>query len=109
VAFFPRTDPGQFVINYKAPSGTRIELSEQYSRKIEDTVRIVVPDSELGMIVSNIGITTDFSAIYTPNSAPHTGFVQVSLKQGHKIGSYEYMRQVQDRIREELPEVSAYF
>src|SRR5271167_3567210 len=28
VAFFPRTDPGQFVINFKAPSGTRIELSE---------------------------------------------------------------------------------
>ncbi len=28
VAFFPRTDPGQFVINVKAPSGTRIELTE---------------------------------------------------------------------------------
>jgi multidrug efflux pump subunit AcrB len=109
VAFFPRTDPGQFVINYKAPSGTRIELSEQYSKKIEDVVRTVIPGNELGMIVSNIGITTDFSAIYTPNSAPHTGFVQVSLKEGHKIGSYEYMRQVQSRVREELPEVSAYF
>ena len=34
VAFFPRTDPGQFVINYKAPSGTRIELSEQDARQI---------------------------------------------------------------------------
>ena len=27
VAFFPRTDPGQFVVNIKAPSGTRVELS----------------------------------------------------------------------------------
>ena len=109
VAFFPRTDPGQFVINYKAPSGTRIELSEQYARKIEDVVRQVVPDDELGMTVSNIGITSDFSAIYTPNSAPHTGFVQVSLKEGHKVGSYEYMRQVRRKLREEVPEVSAYF
>lgn len=109
VAFFPRTDPGQFVINYKAPSGTRIELSEQYARRIEDVVREAVPANELGMTVSNIGITTDFSAIYTPNSAPHTGFVQVSLKEGHKIGSYEYMRQVRERLREEVPEVSAYF
>jgi HAE1 family hydrophobic/amphiphilic exporter-1 len=80
VAFFPRTDPGQFVINYKAPSGTRIELSEQYAREIEDVVREIVPANELGMTVSNLGITGDFSAIYTPNSAPHTGFVQVSLK-----------------------------
>jgi multidrug efflux pump subunit AcrB len=109
VAFFPRTDPGQFVINYKAPSGTRIELSEQYARRIEDVVRQVVPDDELGMTVSNIGITSDFSAIYTPNSAPHTGFVQVSLKEGHKVGSYEYMRQVRRKLREEVPEVSAYF
>ena len=109
VAFFPRTDPGQFVINFKAPSGTRIELSEQYAKQVEDIVRNVVPESELGMIVSNIGITTDFSAIYTPNSAPHMGFVQVSLKQEHKIGSYEYMRQVRERLGEELPQLSTYF
>ena len=109
VAFFPRTDPGQFVINFKAPSGTRIELSEQYAKQVEDIVRKVVPENELGMIVSNIGITTDFSAIYTPNSAPHTGFVQVSLKDGHKIGSYEYMRRVRERLREDLPQLSTYF
>ncbi len=60
------------------------------------------------MIVANIGITTDFSAIYTPNSAPHTGFVQVSLKEDHKIGSYEYMRRVRARLRQELPELSVY-
>jgi hydrophobic/amphiphilic exporter-1 (mainly G- bacteria), HAE1 family len=109
VAFFPRTDPGQFVINFKAPSGTRIELSEQYAKQVEDTVRKVVPENELGMIVSNIGITTDFSAIYTPNSAAHTGFVQVSLQEGHKIGSYEYMRRVRERLREDLPQLSTYF
>jgi hydrophobic/amphiphilic exporter-1 (mainly G- bacteria), HAE1 family len=109
VAFFPRTDPGQFVINFKAPSGTRIELSEQYAKQVEDTICKIVPDNELGMIVSNIGITTDFSAIYTPNSAPHTGFVQVSLKEGHKIGSYEYMRQVREKLHEDLPQLSTYF
>src|SRR5882724_4529710 len=48
VAFFPRTDPGQFVINFKASSGTRIELSEQYAKQVEDVVRKVVPENELG-------------------------------------------------------------
>jgi HAE1 family hydrophobic/amphiphilic exporter-1 len=109
VAFFPRTDPGQFVINVKAPSGTRIEVSEQYIKRVEDVVRQVVPENELGMIVSNIGITPDFSAIYTPNSAPHTGFVQVSLKDNHKIGSYEYMRRVRERLEQDLPQLSVYF
>ena len=27
LAYFPRTDPGQFVINLKAPTGTRIEIT----------------------------------------------------------------------------------
>src|SRR5215472_4232137 len=29
-AYFPRTDPGQFVINLKAPSGTRLEVTDKY-------------------------------------------------------------------------------
>jgi HAE1 family hydrophobic/amphiphilic exporter-1 len=109
LAFFPRTDPGQFVVNFKAPSGTRIELSEQYAKQIEDLVRDVVPPNELGMVVTNIGITPDFSAIYTPNSAPHTGFVQVSLKENHKVGSYEYMERVRKRLDQQLPQLTSYF
>jgi len=109
ISFFPRTDPGQFVINLKAPSGTRVELTENYVKEVEQIVHQVVPANELQIIVSNIGITTDFSAIYTPNSAPHTAFVQVSLKEGHKVGSYEYMRRVRRQLSRQLPQLSTYF
>src|SRR5450755_2101664 len=109
VAYFPRTDPGQFVINLKAPSGTRIELTEQSVKRAEDKIRQIVPANELGMIVSNIGVTPGFSAIYTPNSAAHTAFIQVSLKESHKVGSYEYMNRVRLALRNDLPELSTYF
>jgi len=109
VAYFPRTDPGQFVINLKAPSGTRLELTERDVKQVEDEIRHIVPPNELGMIVSNIGVTPGFSAIYTPNSAQHTAFVQVSLQEAHKVGSYEYMNRVRLALRNDLPEVSAYF
>ncbi|HEY6263268.1 MAG TPA: efflux RND transporter permease subunit [Candidatus Acidoferrum sp.] len=109
VSFFPRTDPGQFVINIKAPSGTRVENTEEYVKQVEDIIRGVLPANELQIIVSNIGITTDFSAIYTPNSASHTAFVQVSLKEGHKVGSYEYMRRVREQLSQKLPQLSTYF
>jgi len=109
VSFFPRTDPGQFVINLKAPTGSRVELTEDYVKKLEDIIRDVVPKNELQIIVSNIGVTPDFSSIYTPNSAPHTAFVQVSLKAGHKVGSYEYMRRVRKRIASDLPQLTTYF
>src|SRR5271155_1616467 len=49
-AYFPRTDPGQFVINVKAPSGTRVEKTEEYIKRVEDDIRAVVPKEELGMI-----------------------------------------------------------
>jgi multidrug efflux pump subunit AcrB len=46
--------------------------------------------------------------MYTPNSAQHTAFVQASLKEGHKTGSYEYMNRIRQRLARDLPEVSAY-
>ncbi|MFI5090454.1 MAG: efflux RND transporter permease subunit [Terriglobales bacterium] len=109
VSFFPRTDPGQFVINIKAPTGTRLELTNQYIKAVENEIREVVPARDLQMIVSNIGITPDFSAIYTSNSGQHTAFVQVNLKEEHKGGSYEYMDRVRKRLDNDLPELSTYF
>jgi multidrug efflux pump subunit AcrB len=109
LSFFPRTDPGQFVINVKAPSGTRLELTDKYIARVEDDIRTVVPSADLGMIVSNIGITPDFSAIYTSNSGQHTAFVQVSLKEGHSKSSFVYMNRVRAKLRDDLPELSTYF
>jgi multidrug efflux pump subunit AcrB len=109
LSFFPRTDPGQFVINVKAPSGTRLEVTDQYIAKAEEDIRSVIPPNDLGMIVSNIGITPDFSAIYTSNSGQHTAFVQVSLKKGHSKSSFACMDLVRAKLRDDLPELTTYF
>ena len=108
-AYFPRTDPGQFVINLKAPTGTRLEVTDKYIARVEEDVRYVIPRNDLEMIVSNIGITPDISAIYTSNSAMHTAFVQINLKEGHAVGSYEYMERLRRKLAADLPELSLYF
>ena len=95
---FPRTDAGQFVINVKAPTGTRIEVTEDYVKRVEDIVRQVVPPGELNTIVSNIGVMPDLSSLFTPNSGMHTAFVQVGLKEDHKVSSFVYMGEVRQRI-----------
>ena len=97
-SFFPRTDAGQFVINVKAPTGTRIELTEGYVKKVENIVRQVVEPRDLNSVVSNIGVTPDLSSLSTPNSGMHTAFVQVGLKEDHKISSFVYMDQVRNRV-----------
>jgi multidrug efflux pump subunit AcrB len=108
-SYFPRTDPGQFVVRIKCPNGSRIELSNQYIAQVENEIRQVIPSDDLGMIVSNIGITPDLSAIYTTNSAMDTAFVQVSLKEDHKIGSYAYMQKVRRKLASDMPELTTYF
>src|SRR6185312_17165429 len=77
LSFFPRTDAGQFIINVKAPTGTRLETTESYVKKVEDIVHQVIPPQELNTVVSNIGLMADLSALFTPNSGMHTAFVQV--------------------------------
>ncbi|MDX2149608.1 MAG: efflux RND transporter permease subunit [Bryobacteraceae bacterium] len=109
VAFFPRTDAGQFVVNLKAPSGTRLEVTSQEVARVEGLIRDVVDPKDLGIMVSNVGVAPGFSSIYTSNSAQHTAFVQVNLKEGHKTGSYEYMERVRRRLASEAPHLSAYF
>ena len=109
LAFFPRTDAGQFVINLKSPSGTRIEVTTQDVQKVEALVRRIVDPKDLELIVSNVGVTADFSAIYTSNAGPHAATIQVALKEEHRIGSYDYMGRVRSAIQQELPYLSAYF
>jgi HAE1 family hydrophobic/amphiphilic exporter-1 len=108
-AYFPRTDPGQFVINLKADTGTRLELTDKLVEQVEQVVRDVVPTNDLKIIVSNIGVTPGFSSIYTPNSGPHTAFVQVGLNEGHRTSSFEYMNRVRTRLKSELPQLDSYF
>jgi hydrophobic/amphiphilic exporter-1 (mainly G- bacteria), HAE1 family len=108
-SYFPRTDPAQFVINLKAPTGTRLEITEQIVNQVEQIVRSIVPAKELRIIVSNIGTTPGFSSMYTSNSGPHTAFVQVGLNDEHTRSSFEYVDEVRTRLRERLPQVAAYF
>jgi len=107
-AYFPRSDPSQFVISVKAPSGTRLELTDQLVGQVEDIVRGVVPQGDLKIIVSNIGTTPGFNSILNPNSCPSTAVVQVGLNDGHRLSSFAYMNMVREQLRTKLPQVSAY-
>jgi len=109
VAFFPRTDAGQFTINLKVPTGTRLEVTEQYVAKVEDLIRQTVQPKDLKRIVANLGVVPDFSALYTTNSGPYTATVQVALNEPHKLSSFEYMDRVQKGIAKQYPDIRTFF
>jgi len=109
VAFFPRTDAGQFVINVKTPSGTRVEITDEEVARVEKLIRETVPPKDLHLIVSNVGVIPGFSSIYTSNAGPHTATVQVALNEGHSLSSFHYMDAVRQKIQENVPELTTYF
>jgi multidrug efflux pump subunit AcrB len=109
LAFFPRTDAGQFTINLKAPTGTRIEVTEQYVAQVEDLIRKVIGPHDLHMVVSNIGIVPDFSSLYTSNSGMYSSTIQVALTPSHRISSFAYMDRVRREIAHQYPDLRTFF
>ncbi|MFZ1005699.1 MAG: efflux RND transporter permease subunit [Candidatus Sulfotelmatobacter sp.] len=109
LAFFPKTDAGQFTINLKVPTGTRIEVTDQYVAKVEDLIRKAMEGNDLRRIVSNIGVVPDFSSLYTTNSGPYTATVQVQLNPSHRLSSFEYMDRVQQQMSSQFPEIRTFF
>jgi len=109
LAFFPQTDAGQFTINVKVPTGTRIEVTEQYVAKVEDLIRHTIDAKDLKMVVSNLGVVPDFSSLYTTNAGPYTATIQVALQDGHNRSSFEYMDRVQTEMAHQFPDIRTFF
>ncbi len=76
--FFPEVDAGAFEIYARAPSGTRIEVTEKKTEQIEAYVKKLL-GHDLQLIISEIGVVADLSAAYTPNAGPMDAVVKVQL------------------------------
>jgi multidrug efflux pump subunit AcrB len=108
-SFFPRTDAGQFTVNVKVPTGTRIEVTNNYVAKLEDLIRHVVEPDDLRMVLSNIGVVNDISSLYTTNAGMYTATIQVALNDDHKVSSFDYMDRVRSEIASKFPDVRTFF
>jgi len=108
VSFFPRSDAGQFTINLKAPTGSRIKLTNEYVSRVEDLIRKTVAPGDFRTIVSNIGVVNDLSSLYTTNSGSYAATIQTQLTDGHKVSSYDYMNRVQEAIRQQFPDLRTF-
>ncbi len=98
-----------FVINLKAPSGSRISVTEAEVAKVEALIRQVVPAEDLRTDSvqhrDDAGLLVDIHQQFRSAHSLHPG----ALKDEHKGGSYEYMARVKRRIAEQMPELSTYF
>ena len=96
--FFPEVDSGAFEIAARAPAGTRIEVTEKMIAKFEDFIKQTIPEEDLQLIVSELGLTADWSAAYTVNSGTMDAVVKVQLTPERKRSAQEYIRRLRDGL-----------
>jgi multidrug efflux pump subunit AcrB len=77
--FFPEVDAGAFEIYARTKSGTRIEVTEGYIEAVETYVKKKL-GRDLELVISEIGLTADWSAAFTPNAGPMDAVLKVQMK-----------------------------
>ncbi|MFQ5422573.1 MAG: efflux RND transporter permease subunit [Phycisphaerae bacterium] len=120
---FPQVDSNQFTIYVRNPSGTRIENTEATVDKIEQVIMDTLgkpdpefprvekyPDSNMRILISNIGVLMDWPAAYTPNAGPMDAFVLVQLKgKAGMPNTFDYVNTLRDKLTKQFPAVEFAF
>ncbi|HVW36420.1 MAG TPA: efflux RND transporter permease subunit, partial [Pirellulales bacterium] len=103
--FFPEVDAGAFEMTVRAKAGTRIEKTEAQIAEVEQLVRDTI-GKDLQMIISEMGVTPDWSAAYTPNSGPMDAICKIQLEEHRHHSAQEYVHELRKAFASE-PKFSA--
>jgi multidrug efflux pump subunit AcrB len=109
--FFPNVDAGLIKLHVRGVPGTRIEETEKKFAQIEDTIRAVIPPSEVGTLLDNIGIPYSGLNLSLSEGAlisSADGEVFIALKEGH-APTARYVRQLRGRLARDFPDQTFFF
>ncbi|MGL4551348.1 MAG: efflux RND transporter permease subunit [Gemmataceae bacterium] len=100
-AIFPPTDKGQFLLRLKAPTGTRIERTEELAQEATRLIREEVGAGNVDATVGYIGMfPTNYpiQAIHQWTSGPGECLLKVALKDGSGLR----VEEVKEKLRAKL-------
>ncbi|HTC38749.1 MAG TPA: efflux RND transporter permease subunit, partial [Steroidobacteraceae bacterium] len=109
--FFPSVDAGQIRLHMRMPSGTRIEETARAANQIEAVIRTLIPASELGTMIDNLGVpVSSINNTYSNAGAFGTldGEIQISLNEGH-APSLRYIEEMRRQLPARFPGVEFFF
>ncbi|MFN2428037.1 MAG: AcrB/AcrD/AcrF family protein, partial [Candidatus Binatia bacterium] len=82
---FPRVDAGQLAIRFRAPSGTRVERTEEIARTILDFVGREAGSDGVRLSIGLVGVHASnypVNLIHLWNAGPEEGWLAVQLEDG---------------------------
>jgi multidrug efflux pump subunit AcrB len=99
---FPAVDAGQFQLRLRAPTGTRIEWTEQLMVQALDGIAEAAGKDNVATSLGWVGVVPSafpINAVYLFNSGPEEAVFRVALKPGSGVRVAE----LQERLRTSLP------
>ena len=95
--FFPEVDAGAFEMYVRTVTATRVEETEKRIAGVEDFLKQSIGD-DLDIVISEIGVTPDWSAAYTPNAGPMDAVVKVQLTAERRLSAQQHIERLRARL-----------
>ena len=99
---FPVVDSGQFQLRLKAPTGTRIERTEELANEAVRRIELAVGKGNLETSVGYVGVAPSsypINAVYLWTAGPEEAVVRFALKEHSGVR----VEDLKSRLRRELP------
>ena len=109
--FFPQVDAGEMRLHVRAPPGTRIESTQAYFARVESTIRQLVGNNQVSVILDNIGLPYSGINISLSDSAtvgPMDGEILISLNEKHSPTA-DLTAMLRRELPKHFPELQFFF
>jgi multidrug efflux pump subunit AcrB len=102
---FPRADTGNFILDLRLASGTRIENTAEFSKILDQKLHDWIEPDDLKMTIINAGVYYGFPAAFTPNVGTQDVFFDVELTKDRHHTSQYYAKIIREHLHKEFPNV----
>jgi len=109
---FPKVDTGQLQVRLRAPSGTRIDDTEQVALRVLDIIADEVGRDKVEITLAFLGVHAPnypINLIYLWNGGPEEGVLQVQFKPESGVDTEALKETLRKRFAQSLPDVSFSF
>lgn len=106
--FFPTSDTGEIRLHLRAKTGTRIEETARITDNVEARIRSLIPKTELGSILDNIGLPVSGINLTYDSASPignADADVLVTLNSKHRPTA-QYVQTLRTALNTDFPGVS---
>lgn len=116
--FIPDADESQIQVNYKAPIGTRVHLTEQVTIRLEDTIRRATADLRaddgapvVRTIISTTGLPSGRGGGWGQATGPHSGTMSVNLAPLalRRVSDQEVAARIRQAVARDFPGIQVHF